>query len=299
MFRFILILALINTNLLFANAATSNSALVKAESSIKQLIEKISIESSYSEKNNLNDELISVFYDALTLDGSFNYPFESIKNIGNLRSSDNTIRIFTWNIPQTGGLQRYFGFIQVNLINNVVVYPLTDNRKSFKIPQLEDSDPNNWYGSLYYSLKEVVHHGKTFYTLLGVDLNNVFSTKRVIDVVYLNENKEPIFGYPIFRIQKNVINRVVFEYSARANMALRWADDLNMIVFDHLTPLRPDYKDNFQFYVPDLSFDGFKFEDSYWVYVPDVDIRNESRTRPPRPKAPEENIDPGFIYRPR
>ena len=297
MFRLFLFLTIVSINISQTNASDSKVLLLEYEKSISTLINRISQEISHSEKNKLNDELISVFYEALTIDGSFNHPFESIKNIGNLKSNDNKLRIVTWNIPQVGGFQRYFGFIQINTSGNVKIYPLTDNRSSIENPQVEVLSPDNWYGSLYYSIKEVSHQGKTYYTLLGVDLNNIFSTKRVIEIVYINQQNEPTFGYPIFRIQNSIINRVIFEYSARANMVLRWSDDIKMIVFDHLMPLRPDYKNNFQFYVPDLSFDGFKYENSFWVYTPDVDIRNESRARQPRPKAPEESIDPGFIYR--
>jgi hypothetical protein len=299
MFRFFLILTIICTNISFSGASNSDASLLEFEKTINKLIERISQETSNAEKNRLNDELISVFYDALQVDGSFNFPFESIKNIGNLKSSDNRVRIITWNIPQVGGLQRYFGFVQIRAEEKVNTFPLTDNRGSIEKPQIEELKPENWYGALYYSIKEVNQQGKTFYTLLGVDLNNYFSTKRIIDVLYVNKNNEPIFGFPLFRIQNSIINRVIFEYSARANMVLRWSDEVNMIVFDHLTPLRPDYRDNFQFYVPDLSFDGFKYDNTYWVYTPDIDIRNESRVRQPRPKAPEENIDPGFLYRTR
>ncbi|MFO8020837.1 MAG: hypothetical protein R6U65_00110, partial [Perlabentimonas sp.] len=71
-----------------------------------------------------------------------------------------------------------------------------------------------------------------------------------------------------------------------------------MIVFNHLTPLQPNFTGNFQYYVPDLSFDGFRFEENQWVYTPDIDIRNPKRGSRPTPvEAPEEDIEPGFLYR--
>lgn len=297
MFRFIWILTLLSINYNLTFASTSNS-LVELEKSLKDLMEQIASENDFSKKNDLNNDFFSLFFDALNTEDSFDYPFESLKNIGNLRSPNRRLRVFTWNIPQPGGLQRYFGFVMVSDGTDVSIFPLTDNRRSYETPQLETAGPEKWFGALYYQIREVIHQGETLYTLLGVDMNNLFSTKRIIEVVRIADDGKPIFGHPVFKIRNHTINRIVFEYSARANMVLRWEDSLGMIVFDHLSPLRPDQVENFQFYVPDLSFDGFKFEDSYWIYTPDVDIRNPDRDRPSAPaRPPTENVEPGFLYR--
>ncbi|PKP38909.1 MAG: hypothetical protein CVT98_04275 [Bacteroidetes bacterium HGW-Bacteroidetes-15] len=279
------------------NAFGKNDELVERESAIVELIEKIALEENFTIKNALNNELISLFYDALLADNSFEYPFDSLNNIGNLKSSDNRFRIFTWNIPQSGGLQRYFGFIQININGKIEIYPLTDNRKSYEQPHAEIGNSDKWYGALYYSISDVKVEGETFYTLLGVELNNMFSTKRVIEVIHIQNNGEPVFGHPIFKIKNQTISRVIFEYSSRANMVLKWEKDLNMIVFDHLSPLRPDYIENYQFYVPDFSFDAFKFVEPYWEYTADIDIRNPQREKPQAPTQAKEFDEPGFIYR--
>lgn len=297
MFRLLWILALLSIYSHTISASTSTS-LPEYEEILSELMVQITNENDFSKKNSLNNDFLSTFYDALTTPGSFEYPFELLKNIGKLSSTDKRLRIFTWNIPQSAGLQRYFGFVLINNIDGILVFPLTDNRMSYETPQLESAGPDKWLGALYYQIREVVHQGETIYTLLGVDMNNMFSTKRIIEVVRINERGEPIFGHPIFKIRNHTINRIIFEYSSRANMVLRWEEDLGMIVFDHLSPIRPDFIENYQYYVPDLSFDGFKFEDSYWVYTPDVDIKNPERARPSSPvRPPEENIEPGFLYR--
>jgi len=279
-------------------AQQGNQTLVEAEKNIHSLLLKIANEESFVEKNNLNNELISLFYEALEHTDAFSFPFSTLTNIGNLKSDDNKLRIFTWNIPQPQGQQKYFGFLMVNHPDSPKIYPLTDNRNLLEDPQNEITSPEKWHGALYYSIVEVKHSNKTLYTLLGVDLNNMFSTKRIIEVISLDDEGKPLLGFPIFKIRNNVISRVIFEYSSRANMMLSWEKDKQMLVFNHLMPLRPDFVGNYQFYVPDLSYDGFRFANNYWEYVPDLDVRNANREKATPINAPIENYEPGFIYAP-
>jgi hypothetical protein len=180
------------------------------------------------------------------------------------------------------------------------VIPLTDNRKVFTDPHLEIGNADKWYGALYYDIIEVENGEQKYYTLLGVDQNNMFSTKRVIEIVFINKAGELVFGHPIFKINDQIISRVIFEYSSRSNMVLNWAEQIGMIVFDHLTPLQPNFAGDFQFYVPDFSFDGFQFSNSFWEYMSDIDVKNPTRERPPAPTQPQKDFDePGFIYRSR
>lgn len=297
MFRVVCFLTFLNAFISPAYSFSNTDKLVEYEYSLNEIIDKISYEDSFSNKNKLNNELIATLYEALLIEGSFDYPFDSITKMGILKSADNLIRIFTWNIPQVGGFQNYFGFIQINKGETTLVCPLTDNRKSIELPHMEISSSDSWYGALYYSINIVEISGKKYYTLLGVDQNDMFSTKRIIEILHLNEKDEPIFGYPIFKVNDQIINRIIFEYSARANMVLKWEENLQLIVFDHLSPIRPDYVNNYQFYVPDFSFDALRFKEPFWVYESDIDIRNPNRERAPAPQQEKEFDEPGFIYR--
>jgi hypothetical protein len=69
-------------------------------------------------------------------------------------------------------------------------------------------------------------------------------------------------------------NRVVFEYSARVSMSLRYDAAKKRIVFDHLSPAKPSFEGNYEFYGPDFSYDAFAFIDNYWVLEENIDIRN-------------------------
>jgi hypothetical protein len=57
-------------------------------------------------------------------------------------------------------------------------------------------------------------------------------------------------------------------------MSLRYDPTHKRIVFDHLSPSKPSYEGNYEFYGPDFSYDAFTFIDNTWVLVENIDIRN-------------------------
>jgi len=268
------------------------------EDSIKVLMGHIVKDNSFSKKEEVNNNVLSLFRNSLIKEGAFSYPFDSLKNIGRITSKDGKLRIFTWNLPLAGGCQRYFGFIMYKKSKGkTLVFELNDNRQAINVPIKELLGNSSWMGALYYSLIEKVYKGKTYYLLLGFDFNNIFSSKKIIEVLTFGKDYKPIFGSNIFKVGDDVLSRVVFEYSARVTMTLRYIPESQTIVFDHLSPSSPDYADNYQFYGPDFTFDGFKYEKGYWIYVRNIDMRNPRR-EPVKPhESPEKLPEPGFLYK--
>ena len=292
------ILFILFSFLIFTGNSFSNNDLTSKEISLQQLLNEIINEKDHQRKMQINEEFTVLLHEALTQNNSFSYPFDSLKNISKLKSPDNQLRIFTWNIPQVNGQQKYFGFIQHNSNGITSVFRLNDSKKSISSAQSQILNPDSWFGAQYYYIHETTVNNKTFYTLLGIDLNDYFTTRRIIDILYFSDAGEIIFGHPLFKIGNNVIKRVIFEYSSKASLSLKWVDKHQMLIFNHLTPLKPEYEGNYQFYVPALTFDGFRFTDGYWVYATDIDVRNPHRENRPNPVVPpEENVEPGFIYK--
>lgn len=267
------------------------------EQGLSEILKLIIKEQDFSQKNELNISFLEQFEAVLKNEKAFDYPFDSLQQVGKVLSADNRVRIFTWNIPQPAGLQKYFGFVIFRTAKGITVTPLNDSRNEFKAPHNELGSAEKWYGALYYDIIDFEHNGKNHYVLLGVDLHNMFSSKRVLDVLSVNEDGSLGFGLPIFRVDRNIISRVIFEYSSRATMVLRWDTVHRMIVCSHLTPMQPGFAGNFRYYVPDLSFNGFRYNKTYWEFLPDIDIRNPSRKPAAPVQAPTENYDPGFLYR--
>ena len=232
---------------------------------------------SYTEKLAAADSLSDLLHKTLLLPGSFEYPFDSLKTLGKIKSQDQKIRIYTWNFPDISGTNTYYGFLQRNAGKSVgfMVFQLTDKRAQITDPVMTTLTPDNWYGCLVYGIIEKFISGTTFYTLLGYNPENLFISKKIIDVLWFNDRDEPVFGKAVFHYQNRMQNRILFEYSAKVNMSLLWNEKMNMIVFDHLSPSKPSYTGNYQYYGPDFTYDGFRFDQGIWEHVTDIDIRNK------------------------
>ncbi|HCY01120.1 MAG TPA: hypothetical protein DG754_13355, partial [Bacteroidales bacterium] len=77
-------------------ALSSNKSASYLEDEIVKLIDSIENTSNFTKKNELNNELISLLYDALLLDNSFEYPFSKVQKMQILTSSDERIKVYTW-----------------------------------------------------------------------------------------------------------------------------------------------------------------------------------------------------------
>ncbi len=244
-----------------------------------------------ADKQKYNALLLAEFEQALSTPASFDYPFDSLsilKYISILTSPDKKCRIITWNIPVADGTQQYYGFVQEKYVqttkrgafkkskNEVVqLYPLTDKSLEIKNPDNYISDNKKWFGMLYYKMIEKKWKGKTYYTLLAWDGNDKFSSKKIIDVLTFDLNGTPGFGADIFTMQKKYPKRIIFEYSARCSMSLRYSSKKDSIVFDHLSPTSPQLEGQYQYYCNDMSYDGFGFKKGKWNYGMDLNATND------------------------
>ncbi len=273
--------------------------LKQDELAISEIYKQILAETSYSRRDSLNAYFYRLLKEVLGKPGSFNYPFDSIR-IGKLKSADSKFRVFTWNIPEPGGYHSYFGFMQVRRDDgSIKLIELVDGRDSINDPKNERLTATRWMAALYYQLADFKTDGRAAYILLGYDFNNLFTSKKIIEVLTFDANDYPIFGLPVFNVDgKYSISRVVFEFNARAGMVLKYLENSKMLVFDHLAPSRTEFTGDFQHYGPDGSFDGFKLEGNRWVYVRDLDLRNPHKAKPKPVKAPVEIKEPGFLYKP-
>ena len=261
---------------------TTANPLRNEEIAISQLMKQIADRPEFGEMTRLNTEVISRFKALLNTPDSYDYPFDSLLHIGKVVSPDGNWRIFTWNNPLPGGFQKMFGFLQVRMRRDgpIVAYELIDSRSKIPTPMAQTVSPQQWYGALYYQTVKKKAGKMAYYALLGVDLNDLFTYKRVIDVLYFDEQNNPHFGAPIFDNGKRLFSRVIFEYSAQASMMMRYFPESDMIMFDHLSPSEPQHTSDFRFYGPDFSYDGFKFEKGRWFLYADLDMRNTERPKP-------------------
>ena len=246
--------------------------LVKAESRLHTLF-NVLYSDSLRAAEPVIEEILSIMPGALGMPGAMEYPWNRLNRIGVRTSEDEQIRIFTWHVMDAPDTYRYFGYIQlVQRREKVSVFPLTDNHKPQRgVYRLEQST-EEWYGKLCYGIVTNRVKRKTYYTLLGMDFNDSRSNMKMVEVMTIHRNR-PQFVKQMFFNGKERVDRVVLEYSDEVTITVRYDPGMELIVYDHLVPLHPIYKSNFEFYGPDGSFDGLRFEDGSWILREDIDAR--------------------------
>ncbi len=210
---------------------------------------------------------------ALKLPNSFDYPFDSVKKyISIITPPDKKFRIFTWSLKYgkdslvTADSFVFYGAIQMNNKERLELYGLYDNSAKIGKAEYRDLTNRSWYGALYYQMAVTKYKRKKYYTLLGWDGHNIGSNRKVIDVLWFDERGKPRFGAPIFDMadKKKPKYRVVFEFRNDAVMTLRYIKKKKLIAFEHLIPPSPNGVGMYTQYLPDGSYDYFKFKKGKW-----------------------------------
>ncbi len=229
-----------------------------------------------AKKLSINDSIIAIIDSYSESDTVFKNKLTNLRFLGQVTSHDSLLKIITWNLILDDGANQYFCYLikrdkkegAGRVIKIKGTY--TDRRESVDTVY----SGKDWYGALYYDLRPFELNGSIHYIILGIDYGNSFITRKIIDVLTFGKGDNITFGLNCFPDERNQKKRVIFEYSSRAVMSLKFEND-STIVFDHLSPSSPEYKDNHQFYGPDFSFDSYYLDKGLWRYKGDIDIKNK------------------------
>jgi hypothetical protein len=224
------------------------------------------------ERETANEQVKKWLTDFLKESGSYQHTFDSLRTMAVLISEDKAFKLYNWELPNADGTFIYFCVVQFPDGNFLW---LKDNRQQIKRAERANLTPDNWMGAHYYKIIKVKHRKQKYYVLLGADWNNRQSKKKIIDAMVVDKNQKITFGLPVFEINKMFQHRIVFEYSADVAMSVRYDDKKDLIIFDHLSPLNPSQKGQYQFYAPDLSYDALQLKKGKWRYIENIDARNE------------------------
>ncbi len=248
--------------------------LQEYEDSLNQLTDLFLDGNEQGIRQNACYDFIRQLVQALKLEGSFEYPFDSLQRISILYPEDRSFRIFNWQLPLTTGKQRYFGAIQLKDDKELKLYPLFDYSDNMVNASDTTTDNERWYGALYYRILEVKGKGKKYYMLFGWDGNNLRSNKKLLEVLSFTKEKTPVFGAPVFYFGKesdlNGIRRFIIEYKEDAQVSMNYDEDLRLITFDHLIPADPSTRDLPYTYVPDGSYEAFEWKRGRWNHIDNI-----------------------------
>lgn len=244
-------------------------------------------------------EFIPRFVAILKEPNSFDYAFDSLRTISVITAPDNAFRIFTWQLREPLGTYKYYGALQMNT-EELQLRPLFDYSDTMIVHTQMVCSAENWYGGIYYNILLTKDGDKSIYTLLGYDDVDFVSKRKFIETISFDANKEPIFGSPIIDfydslgVKTHTDTRFFVEYNDRASAKLNYDEELGMIIYDHVVP-PSDVQNDAEFtYIPDGTYEGFKWENGRWVWV--EKIFHYSIGKPDSPPMPAPKNNDGGLF---
>lgn len=276
------------------------------EDSLIRLRNEVMYNPNETERLSLNEEFMNLLESILMENGSFKFQWDSVSNFAVTNSPDKLFKIFTWYVIKDDYSYENFGLMQVYIDSrkHYVVIPLYDKRYSIDYPKTHVGNHNRWYGAVYYKIIPIDNGDRTYYTLLGWNGNDIFTSEKIIEVLHFKPDMTPVFGANIFKKYSERCNRVIISYSKDATMSLNYEyQSYNigagkrdpktkqvtydkvfapMIVFDELIPLDEGVANLPSFMVPESSLNqGFVKDKGKWLFVKSVNRRNPDKDLKP------------------
>ena len=260
--------------LLFSIGFTQN--LAESELKLKSRLDELRSAKSDNEIKRINSIFTKEMSAFLRLDGAYQFQFTQLSSIADLKSEDGLVRIVHWNLEFKDFSYSYNGFIMHwdEEQETCKVFDLVDVTDPYTMISEQVVDSKNWYGALYYKILPFERNSRTEYLLMGWDGGTTVSNFKLLDVLTFNGSNLKL-GSPVFKQKKSVVNRVVFEYSEKAKISLRYEDKYKRIVFDHLSPEAQGLEGVYSFYVPDMSYDCYYYDNEMWILKEDVIAVND------------------------
>ena len=278
---------------LFGQEQASSNVHV-AESYLKVLNDSLYKGSTDSVKLKYNLLFTEKFKQFLAFPGNEKNPFDSLKALSQVQSNDGKLKIYTWMLQlDSFSVYKNFGIIVYSPPKgkSKLIYELKETDDTTSKPLQLVFSASGWYSALYYRLVEVKKGKSSYYVLLGWKGHNSSTSMKVIEALYF-EGDKPFFGKRVFDFENKLQSRVIFEFSSQAVMMLKYDDIKRMIVFDHLGPADGWLDNDYSKYGPDFSVDALKFENDYWNYIKDVDLRSDQSQEPTEVKRKKQLYTP-------
>jgi hypothetical protein len=228
----------------------------------------------------VNEQIKRVFRRILPQEKYFEHSFDTIKSLGVVTSPNNDVRIINWNTMDGDGTYTYHAFIQYRPKKRdlIKVTELIDQSDSIPMPEQQILQADEWYGALYYEIVPFKIDKKFYYMLLGWDGADIYINRKVIDVLSFSSSGKPKFGKNVFKFGRERKKRAIFEFSYQATMRLFYDENIDMIVFEHMIPLKPSLKNQKMQYGSDLTFDGLELVEDKWILRENLDVKNDKKS---------------------
>lgn len=281
--RALLTIVILLQSLVYAKNIEVDTFLVGKEQVVNDILVKLRATEDDGEKELYNLELQAELEKVLTHPGVFDYPFEMWTTMSTVASPDGAFRLFNWNIEDKSLRHSHFCYLvkPTRGTKPNKVYKFKEDKITLPPRPTNTLTPEKWYGALYYKIIPVPKGSKTYYTILGYSGEDRSTNQKLIDVFYF-KGKSLRMGFPLFQEakgSKRLIRRVFFQYSEKAVISVNLNEKIGGIVFDHLVPEQKNLEGMFDFYIPDMTYDCYKWIGGVWRYEEDVIAYNDPNKR--------------------
>ena len=239
---------------------------------IEYLASSVLQELPRKEKDSLSQLLLQELSFETNLKQAFQFSFDQVKSISILTSPDSAFRIFNWEISYLDGTNRYECLLLKKIGNSYELERLQPNDSIFEREVLINKQLNsqNWLSALYYKIILVESSFQTFYTLLAWNGNDLLTNKKYIEVLWFDKLGKTNFGAPIFRDNRSLQSRVIFEFGGQNSMNLNYEEESARISFSHLAPPSSTLEGIYEYYGADVTFDAYTWKGNYWQFNSEV-----------------------------
>lgn len=194
------------------------------------------------------------------------------------------VKAISWNVELSDRTQRYGGFICADDGANgsaagYTTTALTHDYKSGRWSGSARYAADRWPGAIYYGIVLTHHRKDAHYTLLGWDGGDALITRKLVEPLWVRRGKVRLGDRTLIG-PDGPGNRLVLEFADDAVVALRYEEDAQRIVWDHLSPFESHLKGMTAFYGPDMTYDALVWRKGQWVYEPDVRVADPSLRGP-------------------
>lgn len=216
-------------------------------------------EKAFEYLNENLDEYLSGYAD-------FKDTFPRYEGLAVLEDKDLQIRIITYQLYRDTSTYVYGGWVQSKNLEKPIY--LSDESQIWEKDSDVDFmilDPANWYGALYYQMKVLSNSDNQISILLfGLDNYHFFTKRKVLDILVIQDSTVH-FGKSSIEMEKGLPEdfwkkRFILDYSVQAPATLRYDQDREKIIFDHLIFMPSDIPEQRIMRVPDGTYSGFEID---------------------------------------
>lgn len=225
----------------------------------------------------------------------------SLEGLSVLTTPESNITLITYQLYRDTSDYRYGGWVVLGDQGQII--PLKDQSMVWEDDADIDYqvfDPESWYGVVYYQIQPIIQHNdRSIYALFGYDGYKFFTKRKILDFLVV-EPSGVSFGAPLIQYDPSLPesynkSRFILDFAVQAPATLRYDEQHQKIIFDHLMFMKSDIDRQGIMRVPDGTYVGFTISDNgYLVY--EEKVFDQVLEEAPDGRSPSENAPKNALF---